>query len=101
MPFEGELPLYQQLAELLKEEIHAGRYKQGQKLPTELELCKLYHVSRNTVRGAFNSWNKRICCCGNRERELLSAKKSTITILSLLAVLPICVGKSAANLMPR
>ena len=53
MPFEGELPLYQQLAELLKEEIHAGRYKQGQKLPTELELCKLYHVSRNTVRGAL------------------------------------------------
>ena len=53
MPFEGELPLYQQLAELLKEEIHAGRYKQGQKLPTELELCKLYHVSLNTVRGAL------------------------------------------------
>ena len=41
MPFEGELPLYQQLVELLKEEIHVGRYKQGQKLPTELELCKL------------------------------------------------------------
>ena len=58
MPFEGELPLYQQLAELLKEEIHAGRYKQGQKLPTELELCKLYHVSRNTVRGALQQLEK-------------------------------------------
>ena len=58
MPFEGELPLYQQLAELLKEEIHAGRYKQGQKLPTELELCELYHVSRNTVRGALQQLEK-------------------------------------------
>ena len=50
--------MYQQLAELLKEEIHAGRYKQGQKLPTELELCKLYHVSRNTVRGALQQLEK-------------------------------------------
>ena len=58
MPFEGELPLYQQISELLKEEIHAGRYKQGQKLPTELELCKLYHVSRNTVRGALQQLEK-------------------------------------------
>ena len=47
------LPLYQQMAELIKEDIHAGRYKQGQKLPTELELCEMYHVSRNTVRGAL------------------------------------------------
>ena len=59
MPFEGELPLYQQLVELLKEEIHVGRYKQGQKLPTELELCKLYHVSRNTVRSALQQLEKR------------------------------------------
>ena len=58
MPFEGELPLYQQLVELLKEEIHVGRYKQGQKLPTELELCKLYHVSRNTVRSALQQLEK-------------------------------------------
>lgn len=47
------LPLYQQLAERIKEEIHTGKYKQGQKLPTELELCELYRVSRNTVRGAL------------------------------------------------
>lgn len=58
MPFEGELPLYQQLVELLKEEFHVGRYKQGQKLPTELELCKLYHVSRNTVRSALQQLEK-------------------------------------------
>lgn len=58
IPLSGELPLYQQLAELLKEEIHAGTYKQGQKLPTELELCQLYHVSRNTVRGALQQLEK-------------------------------------------
>lgn len=58
MSFEGDLPLYQQLAELLKEGISTGRYKQGQKLPTELELCELYHVSRNTVRGALRQLEK-------------------------------------------
>ena len=101
MPFEGELPLYQQLAELLKEEIHAGRYKQGQKLPTELELCKLYHVSRNTVRGALQQLEKENLLLRQQGKGTFVSKKSTITILSLLAVLPICVGKSAANLMPR
>ncbi len=58
LPAEGQLPLYQQLAELIKEDIHTGRYKQGQKLPTELELCDLYHVSRNTVRGALQQLEK-------------------------------------------
>ena len=75
MPFEGELPLYQQLAELLKEEIHAGRYKQGQKLPTELELCKLYHVSRNTVRGALQQLEKENLLLRQQGKGTLSAKK--------------------------
>ena len=47
MPFEGELPLYQQLVELLKEEIHVGRYKQGQK------LCSYNSIS---CYNWFSSW---------------------------------------------
>ncbi len=102
MPFEGELPLYQQLVELLKEEIHVGRYKQGQKLPTELESCKLYHVSRNTVRSALQQLEKkRICYCGNRERELLSQKKVQSPYCPCSQFYRYVSGNRLANLMPR
>ncbi len=101
MSFEGDLPLYQQLAELLKEGISTGRYKQGQKLPTELELCELYHVSRNTVRGALRTWKKKICCYASREKEPLSARKNTIITLFPPAALPTCAGKLGAKLTQR
>ena len=52
------LPLYQQLAEKLRQEIHSGKFKQGSKMPTELEMCSIYQVSRNTVRGALEQLEK-------------------------------------------
>ena len=47
------LPLYRQLAEKIKEEIYKGTYKQDQQIPTEIELCSMYSVSRSTVRKAI------------------------------------------------
>lgn len=38
----------------LKEKIRTGKYKAGEKLPTEMELAERYSVSRNTVRAAIN-----------------------------------------------
>jgi GntR family transcriptional regulator len=64
-------PLYQQIAEDLRQSIERGAtldpedpddpenlkpgstFKPGAKLPTELELCDTYHASRNTIRDAI------------------------------------------------
>ena len=52
MPLDKEArqPLYRQLMEELKEQIHAGKYKAGDQIPTEPELAAIYEVSRITVR---------------------------------------------------
>ena len=44
---------YSTLARLLFEEIETGRYKVGEKIPTEAELQQRYDVSRHTVREAL------------------------------------------------
>ena len=52
---DSSVPLYYQLANILRENIMSGRYAIGHKLPTEAELVKQYSVSRATVRGALQS----------------------------------------------
>jgi len=47
-------PLYMQVANHLRENIRIEKWKPGSKIPTEYELCDLFHVSRITVRGAIN-----------------------------------------------
>jgi len=46
-------PLYQQLCDTLKEQIKAGKYKAGDKIPSEDQLSKMYKISRITVRNAL------------------------------------------------
>lgn len=46
-------PLYIQLKQIIKEDILRGKYKPGQQLPPESELCKTYGVSRITTRRAI------------------------------------------------
>ncbi|OBF28369.1 GntR family transcriptional regulator [Mycobacterium sp. ACS1612] len=46
-------PAYQVLREKLREEIAAGRYSDGARLPTESELVAQHGLSRQTVRRAF------------------------------------------------
>lgn len=50
-------PLYQQLMDVIIENIKNGTYKAGDKLPTETELEAIYNVSRITVRRAV----KELC----------------------------------------
>ena len=50
-----EIPLYYQLAGLLREKIVSGEFGVGEKIPTEAELVELYGVSRITVRQALAS----------------------------------------------
>lgn len=50
---EQAVPLYRQLKNDLLHEIVSGSWKPGQKIPTEAELSRQYHVSRITVRRAI------------------------------------------------
>ncbi|NME78046.1 GntR family transcriptional regulator [Rhodococcus sp. 105337] len=49
----GTEPAYAQLARRLRDEVEAGRYSNGTRLPTEAELAEQHRVSRQTVRRAF------------------------------------------------
>ncbi len=49
----SSVPLYQQLVELIKEQIATGKLKENDRLMTEIELSKVYDVSRITVRKAI------------------------------------------------
>ncbi|WP_134699702.1 GntR family transcriptional regulator [Ammoniphilus sp. YIM 78166] len=46
-------PLYIQLKDKIKEDIQQGKYKVGQQLPPESEICEVYGVSRITSRRAI------------------------------------------------
>ncbi len=55
-PFaSSEVPLYYQLATILREQILSGAYALGDRLPTEAELVAEYGVSRITVRQALKT----------------------------------------------
>jgi GntR family transcriptional regulator len=43
-------PYYQQLAAILQEDIAHGRFAPNERLPTESDLCRIYDLSRSTVR---------------------------------------------------
>ena len=46
-------PRYQRVADDLTKRIGTGRYPVGDYLPTEMELCRQYGISRHTVREAL------------------------------------------------
>jgi GntR family transcriptional regulator len=47
------VPFYFQLVSVLREEIVSSRWKPGERLPSELELCSHFGVSRTVVRQAL------------------------------------------------
>lgn len=50
---ESSVPLYQQLCNLLTDQIHNGILKPGDRIPSELQLSEMYGISRITVRSAI------------------------------------------------
>jgi GntR family transcriptional regulator len=55
-PEQDNLPghAYQRLAEDLRTALFEGRFKVGERMPTEAELAEMYGVHRQTVRRAFH-----------------------------------------------
>ncbi len=48
------IPKYLQISAWLRELIQTGRYKKGERLPSEIELSKICGVNRNTLRQAIS-----------------------------------------------
>ena len=55
----SSVPLYIQLAAELEEAIYNKEYNDGEKLPSENQLCKQYSVSRITVRQALSKLEQK------------------------------------------
>jgi GntR family transcriptional regulator len=49
----SDLPRYYQVSNILAKRIEDGHYKVGELLPTEIELCEEFDISRYTVREAL------------------------------------------------
>lgn len=45
---------YKQIVAYFSELIDAGKMREGEKIPTESEICNMFNVSRTTVRAALN-----------------------------------------------
>ncbi len=48
-------PLHKQLTDILSREIESGRLQPGDRIPTEMDLCRLYGISRATARQALDT----------------------------------------------
>jgi DNA-binding GntR family transcriptional regulator len=55
----GRVPQYAQIAQQLLEDITSGHYPDNSLLPAEPELCRMFGVSRVTVRGAMRELELR------------------------------------------
>ncbi|MDD3445394.1 MAG: GntR family transcriptional regulator, partial [Zavarzinia sp.] len=55
---DGQGPLFKQIGRAVTEQILRGRYKQGEKLPSEAELTEIFNTSRQTVNKAITELAK-------------------------------------------
>jgi len=51
---QEEIPLYHQLKEIFIGKIVSGEWKPGETIPSEVQLCDIYHVNRGPVRQALD-----------------------------------------------
>ena len=51
---DNPIPKYLQISAWLRESIQMGRYKIGEKLPSEIDLSQMCQVNRNTLRQAIS-----------------------------------------------
>lgn len=49
---DSPIPMYVQMSDILRGQISAGDWPHGSRIPTEMELCDTYQVSRITIRQA-------------------------------------------------
>lgn len=50
---DSSTTLYEQLANTIRNDIYEGKFKQDERIPSEIELSEIYSISRSTVRKAI------------------------------------------------
>jgi DNA-binding LacI/PurR family transcriptional regulator len=105
---ESEKPLYQTIFERLSRDIMTGRYKPGQKFPSEAALMKRFGVSRITVGRAVrelqqNSFVHRVAGSGTYVRDATQRSLENLLFGLIIPNLgdteifePICQGIAAS-----
>lgn len=71
---DSVLPLYYQLAEIIRKQIADGSLRVGDKLPSERDLAEMYQVSRNTTRQAVKTLVRDGVLCQEQGRGTFVAK---------------------------
>ena len=95
------LPLYQQLADELSEQIRAGRYRPGARIPSEHELAAHYRLGRPTVRQATEVLVRRRVLERRRgSGTFVNESKSEVDLFSLGGTLA-SFRRSGINLKTR
>jgi len=51
--FNSHIPYYHQLIEIIKQNVQEGIWQPGDQIPSEMELCDTYGISRTVVRQAL------------------------------------------------
>lgn len=96
------IPLYFQLAGILKEQIRSGQIAVGAKLPSEHELCAEYDVSRSVVRQALLSLAQEGLIETARGRgAFVRERKVPITLIQRLDSLQEGMAKAGFKLTTR
>jgi GntR family transcriptional regulator len=87
------IPLYIQLKDVLIKKIKTGEWPAGFKLPSELDLCKLYSISRNTVRGAIAELSSEgILVCKQGKGTFVNYQKVEENISANQSFTSVCIA---------
>jgi len=78
-------PLYQQILKELKAQLKAGKYRPGQRMPSEAELMRAYGVSRMTVRLAIDGLEKQGYVTKVQGRGTFVRKRKIVQELSAIS----------------
>ena len=75
-----KLPVYQQIKDIIREEIAQGKYKPGDTLPSANQLAKLFSTSRNTAVKAINdlAFEGTIYCVQGKGSIVNDLQKETV-----------------------
>lgn len=68
-------PVYEQIAEIIRRQIHDGDYLVGEKLPSENDLCEIYNVARGTVRRSIKGLIAEGILESKKVKELLCPRQ--------------------------
>lgn len=118
-PRRPQQPLYREILERLAQEIAAGSFAVGDRLPTEFELCARFRASRHTVRAALRHLQEQglivrrqgsgsvVAAAEPRPRFSTSIgsleelmQYAAATRLELLSASPIVADRALAALLP-